>query len=305
MKFFNYLDPKLIFTSIDGKNKEEVFGNLIDKIADVDKTFQSKSKTIFSEIMKREKKLTTSIGNGVSIPHARIKEYDDMLLAVATPAQPIFDTTIDGSKEEIKVFFLIITSDLKNKLMLNLLSCISKISKDEQFIKILNTSTNSNEIFESIKKSDVVVNSDVLAEDIMNTEIKPLSMNESIQTAACMMVSNGISSLPVVDEEGNFVGEVSESELISFGMPKITSMMKGLGFLRDSEFFGDYFKNESTTKIADILKEKVILVDRKASVMEVAFSMISKRSFRAYVVENSRYYGLITGGDIVNKVLHI
>ena len=305
MKFFNYLDPNLIFLNVEGRTKEEIFLNIIDEASKSDESIKSEKDNIIKGVLDREKKLTTSIGEGFSIPHARISNYDDMMVVVATPKEMVVDSTVDGNSEQLKIFFLIVTSDTKNKLMLNLMSCVSKLSKKEEFTNKIDDFKSADELFQSIKSLDIMVNSEMLAEDIMNVDISPVSLKDNLQFVASRLVSEKITALPVEGEDGKFVGEVTEAELINYGMPKITSMMKSLSFLRDEELFGNYFKNELTVRVGDIYRKKAIVVDRKASVMEVAFSMLDKKCPRAYVVEGDKYFGFISRSDIIKKVLHI
>ena len=62
-------------------------------------------------------------------------------------------------------------------------------------------------------------------------------------------------------------------------------------------------------KIATIEKlyrrENVIIVDRKAPIMEICFLMVNRGKIRIYVIEDVGYLGMIQRSDIIRKVLHI
>ncbi len=107
-------------------------------------------------------------------------------------------------------------------------------------------------------------------------------------------------------ENGRFLGEITERELIEFGMPKYTSVMQDLSFLTVGEPFEEYLINEKTATIEELYRRKdVLIVDRKESIMEICFLMVNKGKTRLYVVENGHYFGMIQRSDIIKKVLHI
>ncbi len=104
---------------------------------------------------------------------------------------------------------------------------------------------------------------------------------------------------------GNFVGEITERELIEYGMPKYTSLMSDLSFMTVGEPFEEYFKNEERVTVEELYRKNPVIVDRKASIMEISFTMVTKGNTRLYVVEEGQYFGSIVRSDIIKKVLHI
>ena len=110
----------------------------------------------------------------------------------------------------------------------------------------------------------------------------------------------------MVGDHGKFMGEITERELIEFGMPKYTSVMQDLSFLTVGEPFEEYLVNEKIATIEELYRREVVIsVDRKTSIMEICFSMVNKGKTRIYVVEDGKYYGMIQRSDIIKKVLHI
>ena len=57
----------------------------------------------------------------------------------------------------------------------------------------------------------------MLAKEIMTSAVITIHENATIREAVERMLSNGISGLPVVDEQGRLVGVLSESDLILHG----------------------------------------------------------------------------------------
>ena len=165
----------------------------------------------------------------------------------------------------------------------------------------------SAEILKAVQEADIEIGHKITAEDVLSPDIIPLSPNSTLEEVAKRFIIEHTSGLPVVDENGKFLGEITEKELIEFGMPKYLSLMQDLNFLTVGEPFEEYLVNEKTTTIENLYrsKDELIILDRKAPIMEICFIMVSKNITRLYVVENGEYLGLIKRSDIIKKVLHI
>lgn len=305
MKLHSYLDPLFIFPNVDGDTKEEIYQNLIKQISRLDNDCAKIEKELITKVLEREKNLTTAIGNGIALPHVRMKNYDDILIAIAFPKKAPLSYTVEDKEERIKMIFLIVTSDKKSTLMLQLLSGITKLSRHRNFIEKLAVNANADSIIKAIQSADIDINKRILAEDLMNTNLNSAKPSDTLESIATRFAYEKGHAFPVLDEDGTFLGEITERELIKFGMPKITPLVSNLTLLQDEDLFADYFKKGSNVEIKDLYRKKTLTVNRKASIMEIAFLMVKNKFSRAYVVEENKYLGTITRSDIVRKVLNI
>ena len=309
MKFSNYLDSNLIFTDVKGSSMEEIIKEMVEKIASKEKSVNLRKDEITSAVIKREQEISTAIGKGVAIPHARIENFNDFIVAVGVVETP-FRAKVEASasKDTVELIFLIISDVLKNKNILKIMSAVSKlVIKYPHIADKMKTIKDSAEILKAVQEADIEIGHKITAEDVLSPDIIPLSPNSTLEEVAKRFIIEHTSGLPVVDENGKFLGEITEKELIEFGMPKYLSLMQDLNFLTVGEPFEEYLVNEKTTTIENLYrsKDELIILDRKAPIMEICFIMVSKNITRLYVVENGEYLGLIKRSDIIKKVLHI
>ncbi len=309
MKFSNYLDSNLIFTDVKGSSMEEIIKEMVEKIASKEKSVNLRKDEITSAVIKREQEISTAIGKGVAIPHARIENFNDFIVAVGVVETP-FRAKVEASasKDTVELVFLIISDVLKNKNILKIMSAVSKlVIKYPHIADKMKTIKDSAEILKAVQEADIEIGHKITAEDVLSPDIIPLSPNSTLEEVAKRFIIEHTSGLPVVDENGKFLGEITEKELIEFGMPKYLSLMQDLNFLTVGEPFEEYLVNEKTTTIENLYrnKDELIILDRKAPIMEICFIMVSKNITRLYVVENGEYLGLIKRSDIIKKVLHI
>lgn len=308
MKFASYLDPQLIFMDIQKDTKEEVIQEMIARISQKNKTVREQREVIEKMVLKRENEISTCMGFGVAIPHTRIDNFEDFIVALAFLETPVSGEIGATNKfDEVNVFFLIISDVLKNKNILKVMSSISKIvMKDKSLFAKMKQEKNPNKIIEYIDETGIEISHKIVAEDVLSPDIIPARPDDTLEDVAKRFILEQISGLPVVDSNGSFLGEITERELIDYGMPDYLSLMEDLNFLTVGEPFEEYLIHEQTTKIEGLYrKDKKIKIDPKTPIMEICFIMVYKGVHRLYVVHNEKYYGMITRSDIIKKVLHI
>jgi PTS system nitrogen regulatory IIA component len=307
MKLSSYLDPKLIFTDLEVETKEEAIKLLIEKSAQEDKKIASMKKDILKSVLERENEISTAMGQGIAIPHARIEGLDDFIIIIGLLKNPVRCQVAALHKEDdVKMIILLVSEVLRNKRMLKVMSGIMKIAlKNPKVLEEIKNSSNANVLFDFIKNAEVEIDGKIVAEDVQSPDLMPVHPKDTLEEVAKRLIMEDRTGLPVV-EDGRFLGEITERELIEFGMPKYISVMQDLNFLTVGEPFEEYLVNEKTATIEDLYRKMdVITVDRKTPIMEICFLMVNKGKTRIYVVENGKYYGMIQRSDIIKKVLHI
>jgi len=307
MKLSSYLNPRCIYLNLEGDTKEDIIGQMIDNTAKYDKTFSESVDSIKKAVLAREAEVSTAMGSGIAIPHARVDGYDDILISIGIMKEPIECDMADmRNKDLVKIFFMITAETLKSKVILKIMSSITKIAiKDKALLEKIKNAKTGTEVYDLLSNINVKIENKITAEDVMDPTIKPVSPYDTLDNIARRLITEEKPGFPVVDDNGDFLGEMTERELISYGMPDYTSVMDDLNFFTIGEPFEEYLKNEKTARIEDIYRRKTTVVDRKTPIMEICLLMVNKGFTRIYVVEKGKYYGTILRSHIIKKVLHI
>ena len=122
-----HLDPKMV-NFVSGKTRDQVIHTLVEtlvrekKVKEVD--------PLFHAIIEREKIVTTGIGMGVAIPHAKLKEYDDFFIAIGILENGVDWDALDNNP--VRLVFLIGGPDDKQTEYLQILSSLTLAVKDEE-----------------------------------------------------------------------------------------------------------------------------------------------------------------------------
>ena len=126
-KIAQYLDPDRV-AYIDANERDQVLVTLVDLLNDAG-LLQDKQ-LFFDAIIEREKIVSTAVGMGVAIPHAKLPSYDDFFIAVAILKQGVEWQSMDGAP--VRIVFMIGGPDDKQTEYLQILSAITMAVRDEE-----------------------------------------------------------------------------------------------------------------------------------------------------------------------------
>lgn len=127
IKISKYLNPDLIIF-MDCTSRDEALQKLIDILEKKGKLKEKES--FYQAITDREKIISTGIGMGVAIPHAKLPEYDDFFIAIGIIKTGLQWDSLDGAP--VRLIFLIGGPDDKQTEYLQILSCLTVALKDEE-----------------------------------------------------------------------------------------------------------------------------------------------------------------------------
>jgi mannitol/fructose-specific phosphotransferase system IIA component (Ntr-type) len=108
---------------------------------------------ILEGLLAREKQMSTGIGNGIAIPHARIEDLPEALLFIGTSKNGIEFDAIDGQK--VYLVFLFVTPIAESGLHLKVLSQISNLSNNPELLSQAKTASSNEDFFHYLKVLDV------------------------------------------------------------------------------------------------------------------------------------------------------
>ncbi|WP_242661343.1 CBS domain-containing protein [Alkaliphilus metalliredigens] len=143
------------------------------------------------------------------------------------------------------------------------------------------------------------------ARDIMTRDVISVTKEDTVEKVVKLLLDNGISGLPVVDEENHVVGIITEGDLIyrskKLKIPSYFTLLDSYIFLENPQNLGDQIKKMVGYKVEDVMTKKVVKADINDSVEDVATLMTSKNVNRIPVVENEILVGIVSRRDIIKS----
>jgi mannitol/fructose-specific phosphotransferase system IIA component (Ntr-type) len=128
MKLTDYLDLQYIEIGIDERSKEALIDRMIEAVARNPKVQNVEG--IRSAIFEREQILSTGIGDGLAVPHAKTNAVDSIVMAFGVTREPVDYHSLDGNP--VRLVLLLLRRENETRLGLSLLSRASKILRSEK-----------------------------------------------------------------------------------------------------------------------------------------------------------------------------
>lgn len=143
MRFVDYLDPRLI-TFLNSATRNEAIDSLIHSLEEAQKI---PNKEAFRKaLLEREELVSTGIGMGIAIPHAKMKELDDFFIAIGIQKKGLDWNALD--KAPVRLIFMIGGPDNRQTHYLQILSQLTSAIREVDLRKALLSSQSRKEILE-------------------------------------------------------------------------------------------------------------------------------------------------------------
>ena len=153
MTLSKLLDHKLILTKYSSSSKDDLLSKLVDHIYSADIEFPIPKNDLLEVVQKREQIGGTMFPSGLSVPHARLSDFEGFIIALATPNGPIFHEGI-----QLRLMSLLISSQTGGLYYLPTIAALAKISKDSEYLSRLTEADNPQLFIELIEKQDPHLN---------------------------------------------------------------------------------------------------------------------------------------------------
>ena len=139
--------------------------------------------------------------------------------------------------------------------------------------------------------------------DVMVSNVITVTLDQSVQDVAQILLEHRISGVPVLDAAGDLVGIVSEGDLIRRGDAGTEHRRSWwLKLLMGREgLAGEYIK-EHATKVKDVMTRGVICALPETSISEIAELLERNRIKRVPIVKDRRVIGIVSRANLLQAL---
>jgi CBS domain-containing protein len=137
------------------------------------------------------------------------------------------------------------------------------------------------------------------AKDVMRAEVQSVSENTSLRELSRAFRRYGVTTIPVVNDQSELVGVVTEAELLKVMLPNYAELQDELHYMQDFEYLEDRAQSVENTPVHDIMLMGAISVNENAPLMRVISLFLLKSASHLPVVRDNRIVGVVTRTDIV------
>lgn len=139
----------------------------------------------------------------------------------------------------------------------------------------------------------------LLVRDVIDEKAFPVTMDASMEYIADLFALTHASELMVIDQDGNFIGVVSEVDLLQVLIPDIDEIIRVGGTLKDAlNIFISNGQDLAGQPIRRLVKSNPRTVMPDDELLAVATVMLHSNTRRLPVVEDGKFVGSIALEDI-------
>lgn len=296
MHLSSLIDSNLVFLQSEQRDLSKIYEYMSQKITEKYPLTESQE-VVLDRLLTRKLDEGILFPTGVSIPHLHLENFNDTVIAILVPEEPI--KTEYGV---IKIFFMVINGTKNNSLYLKILQSAVKLSKNNTFFEQLLAKRSVSDFIEFLSKGDLSVKESITVTDLMERKIITVKTKDTVKELSNLFYEHDINYLPVLNEEGKFVGEITLRNYLMSGFPEYTKFLPNLNFLKVFEPFEKLLKMENEL-VEGIMRPVQVYLIPETSIFEAIFLM-NKHDRRDFpVVLEGKIVGIISLKNIFRKIV--
>ena len=150
MKILDVLKKEAIISELEAKQKRDVLEEMVNDI--VSRSDGLDKDILLEVLLEREKLGSTGIGNGIAIPHGKLKNLSNMIVSFGRSLEGVDFQSLDN--KPAYMFFVILAPEDSTASHLKILARISRLLKDPSFRRNLMKASNRDDIYKTIAEED-------------------------------------------------------------------------------------------------------------------------------------------------------
>lgn len=148
MALADHLCEESVCMNVKAGERDEALRELLENLAEHSKLPQDQVEPSLEALLAREKLGSTALGKGVAVPHARVEELGETLVAFGYSEEGIEFDALDG--QPVQYFFLIIAPEEEHEEYVALMGRISQLVRDHDFRRFLEAARRREDVVELV-----------------------------------------------------------------------------------------------------------------------------------------------------------
>lgn len=234
-------------------------------------------------------------GDHALIAHMRTREVDELAVALGVTEAPLPDAP-GRAEGTARVVALVVGPAHQADKYLQMVAALTRITRDEQVTKRIIEATEPEAVLSVPQLRDLELPPRLAVRDVMSHRTFRVYADTPLDELMALMARHRLRAVPVVADEREVVGIVTDRDLLGYLMPRV------LRAGEEEEGAEEQRTVKRTVPVREIMSRSVMCVAEEQSVADVASIMVNKDVERFPVVREGRLSGFLTRGDIIRKL---
>jgi mannitol/fructose-specific phosphotransferase system IIA component (Ntr-type) len=308
MKLSSVLDKRLVFLD----HRFDSFGEIIDFIVEKMIPFaNTDAATLRDAILRRENQGSSYIGHRLLLPHGYVDSVHGVVVAFIRLEREM-TIIVDNRRRVVRYIFAVVTSAHEAQNYLKVLKAIATLVVNHTHL--LDNAKSVDDFIRSIDQKSVEVDDILTARELISCDAT-VKTTESVFQAVRRMESNGLTVIPVVNNDGVLEGIVDLADLFTATFPQRMVDPESLWLLYDMGSARDrllepvkrQWEKESATTVKLVMKSgEHHTIGDDAPYLDIVNHMAQQRHRFVVVVDmQKKVLGIIDSSDLVHRMIKV
>ena len=148
MSLIDLMSEETVELNLAATTKDEAIAELVHVMVKAGKILPQDRDSVVKAVRQREEVMTTGIGSGIALPHAKSELVPELMLAMARSGQGVDFNSIDGRPANL--FFLLLSREDTTGPHIQALARLARLLRDEEFCQALRQTKDPGEVLQII-----------------------------------------------------------------------------------------------------------------------------------------------------------
>lgn len=231
---------------------------------------------------------------GAFLLHVRMDAVRHVAAALGIAPQPI--KRHRDSEQEARIVLLLVAPPRESTTHLTALSAFARAMGRDEVVSRLLDATSPDEVMEVDPLGEHPIRGHLAVRDVMVPRRLSVQPDTPLGEASRMMVAHRVDALPVVSDNAEVLGMITNGVLLKHLLPAYLKRATGAAGkpLNQSDPHG--------IPVRDVMDRSILCISEEQSLADVANMMISRSIERFPVVREGQLVGMLTRGEIVRRL---
>jgi CBS domain-containing protein len=250
--------------------------------------FPEKLARFFGETRVRD---LIRVGDRVLLPHLRTDAVRELVVALGISPVPLPEAPGEtGGSAQVVV--LVLAPPAASGMYLQTVAALARALRHDEVVDRLVRARSAADVMAIGEFGGIAIQPRLTVRDVMSQRVYRVSPDAPVREALELIAAHRLRAVPVVGEDREVLGIVSDRDLLRFLLPGV--MKTGEGQSAGSSL--------RETKVREVMSRSIICVSEDQALAEVASLMVAKDLERLPVVSEGKLAGFLTRGDIIRKL---
>ena len=232
------------------------------------------------------------IGPRALLPHYRTEAVGKLAVAFGITEQPLI---IDGGQSKsVRIVVLILAPATAATLYLQTIAALARLFHKDALTSQLVEAKSAEEVLALAELSGLRIQPRLMVRDLMIHDADHVSVEQNVRDAVDIMVRKRVRALPVVNEQREVVGIISEWDVMRALLPQIPRA--------GGEDDPANATPQQPLRVRDVMTRSVLCIAEDMGLVEAGNMMMNKDVEQFPVVSEGKFSGLLTRSDIIRKL---